>query len=321
MALLGLSCVSFRVIHAKQQEHEDRKPRLAEKQTFCYVMQLLFLQSVIRWLGFFLSACVIGCRCQAGKCEMVAEKLADGIIKLSKSCTSAESETAVIIHLVCGAKEVWVAPSQESLLWKHCQAMLSAHFVGMAVWQTSGKGRTEKERTCQSHVYWGKYVYVWVHPQDIDSVSSQRAEPFVTVCQSLNVIPWCLCLASLNFLPFPSRLSCLHLVLLSVCHGLLQSPSSCLCCLFSPTTSVFLSHNGWTKAGLARLEYPECSGGKVLKGMMEKKPATSSFVSVALDKDTRGPGCLYCVQMLIGAFFLKWRMLKVTYKGCAFLNF
>lgn len=223
MALLGLSCVSFRVIHAKQQEHEDRNPRLAEKQTFCYVMQLLVLQSVIRWLGFFLSACVIGCRCQAGKCEMVAERLADGI-KLSKSCTSAESETAVIIHLVCGAKEVWVAPSQESLLWKHCQAMLSAHFVGMAVWQTSGKGRTEKERTCQSHVYWGKYVYVWVHPQNIDSVSSQRAEPFVTVCQSLSVIPWCLCLASLNFLPFPSRLSCLHLVLLSVCHGLLQSP-------------------------------------------------------------------------------------------------
>lgn len=129
----------------------------------------------------------------------------------TKSCTSAESETAVIIHFVCGAKEVWIAPSQESLLWKHCQAMLSAHFVGMAVWQTSGKGRTEKERTCRAHVYWEKYMYVWVHPQNIDSVSSQHAEPVVTVCQSLSFIPWCLCLASLNFLPFPSRLTCLHL--------------------------------------------------------------------------------------------------------------
>lgn len=90
MALLGLSCIRPRAIHSKQQEHEARNPRSAEKQTFCYIMQLLILQSVIRRLRFFLSACVIGCRCQAGKCEMVAEKLADGIFKPSKSCTSAE---------------------------------------------------------------------------------------------------------------------------------------------------------------------------------------------------------------------------------------
>lgn len=47
MALLGLSCVGFKAIHGKQQEDEDRNPRLAEKQAFCYVMQLLVLQSVI----------------------------------------------------------------------------------------------------------------------------------------------------------------------------------------------------------------------------------------------------------------------------------
>lgn len=69
----------------------------------------------------------------------------------------------------------------------------------------------EVERNCQVHVYWEKHVYVRVHTQNIDNISFQHAEPVVTVCQSLNFIRCCLCLASLNFLAFPSRLSCLHL--------------------------------------------------------------------------------------------------------------
>lgn len=124
---------------------------------------------------------------------------------LSHVLLQRESDTAVIIHLVCGAKEVWIAPRRESLLWKRCQTTLSAHFVGMAVWQTSAKGRTEEERNCQAHVYWEKYVYVWVHPQNIDSVSSQCAGPVVTVCQSLNFIHWCLCLDKPSLLNLPFK--------------------------------------------------------------------------------------------------------------------
>lgn len=172
-----------------------------------------------------------------------------------------ESDTAVIIHFVCGAKEVWIAPSQKSLLWKHCQAMLSAHFVGMAVWQTSGKGRTEEDRNCQAHVYWQKYVCVWVHPQNIDNISFQRAEPVVTVCQSLNFMHWCLCLASLNFISFPSRLSCLHL------GAFVSSVMASSCLLKAAFVVFFHTHLHFSYHIMVRLDY---LGLKTLSALIGK---------------------------------------------------
>lgn len=38
--------------------------------------------------------------------------------------------------------------------------MLSAHFVGMAAWQTSGKGRSEEDINCQAQMDWEKYLCV-----------------------------------------------------------------------------------------------------------------------------------------------------------------
>lgn len=95
---------------------------------------------------------------------------------------------------------------------KHCRVMLSAHFVGMAAWQTSGKCRSEEDRNCQAQMDWEKYVRVLAHAQNIDNnIFFQHAKPVVTVCQFLNFIRYWLCLASLHSLSFPSRLSCLHL--------------------------------------------------------------------------------------------------------------
>lgn len=123
--------------------------------------------------------------------------------------------------------------------------MLSAHFVGMAAWQTSGKGRSEEDRNCQAQMDWEKYVCVLAHTQNIDNnIFFQHAEAVVTVCQSLNFIRYCLCLGSLNSFSFPSRLSCL--LLGAFVYLSLPPPVSLklpLLSVFSPTTSPFSYHS------------------------------------------------------------------------------
>lgn len=122
--------------------------------------------------------------------------------------------------------------------------MLSAHFVGMAAWQTSGKSRSEEDRNCQAQMDWEKYVCVLAHTQNIDNnIFFQHAEAVVTVCQSLNFVRYCLCLGSLNslFLPFKA------FVLASWCFCLSVIASPCLLkaafvvCFFTHDFTFFLS--------------------------------------------------------------------------------
>lgn len=87
--------------------------------------------------------------------------------------------------------------------------MLSAHFVGVAAWQTSGKGRSEVDRNCQAQMDLDKYVCVLAHAQNIANIFFQHAEPVVTVCQSLNFIRYPLP-SKLTLLILPFKLSCLH---------------------------------------------------------------------------------------------------------------
>lgn len=143
------------------------------------------------------------------------------------SCTSAEQKWySYDSSLRLGSQGSLDSPqARRAYCAKHCQAMLSARFVGTAAWQTSGKGRSEEDGNCQARMDWERYVCVLAHAQNIDNnIFFQHAEPVVTVCQSLNFICYCLCLASLN--PYPS-LQGFHayiLVLLSICYCLLLSP-------------------------------------------------------------------------------------------------
>lgn len=60
------------------------------------------------------------------------------LLVVSSKCSSdillqSKSDTAMIVHFVCGAKEVLIAPRPgELLVQSNCRVMLSAHFVGMA---------------------------------------------------------------------------------------------------------------------------------------------------------------------------------------------
>lgn len=184
------------------------------------------------------------------------------MLVVSSKCSSdvllqSKSDTAMIVHFVWGAKEVLISPqARRAYCAKHCQVMLSAHFVGVAAWQTSGKGRSEADRNCQAQMDWEKYVCVLAHAQNIDNIIFfQHAEPVVTVCQSLNFIRCCLCLASLRSLSFPLRLSCLH-------PGAFVSvvASSCLLkaaflVFFHPQLHLFHITHSNREAGIACLQY------------------------------------------------------------------
>lgn len=92
----------------------------------------------------------------------MVEQLADGIIKLFKLWTSAEQKWYCCdSSLRLGSQRSLGSPqARRAYCAEHCQVMLSAHFVGMAAWQTSGKGRSEEDINCQAQMDWEKYLCV-----------------------------------------------------------------------------------------------------------------------------------------------------------------
>lgn len=147
----------------------------------------------------------------------------------------------------------------------------------------------------------------------------QHAEPVVTVCQFLNFIRYCLCLASLNSLSFPSRLSCSHLnafVYLS-----LLPPVSVKLPLLSSFTHNFTYFVSLSV--ITRLQYSACVSAVPCLGkptMMQGEQQCVWSLAHTLLVEAQDGLALHCVIMSECTGPLKLRMLDVSYKGRTVLN-